>query len=455
MKQVILFFMSLMLIVGICTTEAAAVGGNGAGKSTAGESAALEQGEESGAADESAQEGGKGGQVQKKDELGLYAQSAVLMDAKTGRVLYGKNEELARPMASTTKIMTCILALEYGTLSDTVTASQNAAAQPKVHLGVYKGETFRLEDLLYSLMLESHNDAAVMIAEHVGGSVEGFAAMMNQKARDLGCTDTYFITPNGLDATREVNGEMREHSTSAADLARIMNYCIGTSPKKEEFLKITGTQSCFFTDLEGRRSYSCVNHNALLTMMSGVISGKTGFTGGAGYSYVGALKDGDREFTIALLGCGWPPHKTYKWSDARKLFDYGKANYQYREVYEEEVLPKLPVVDGIPASGDLGEQVAVSLSLNLKEEEKSLKLLLAEGEEVTVSRELPERLLAPVRKGQTVGTVTYRLNGEAVKTFPVYLTEGVEKISFRWCLKRVLLLFGQSFSAFVSLPGMV
>ncbi len=141
--------------------------------------------------------------IQTKDELNLYAQSAVLMDASTGRVLYGKNENLARPMASTTKIMTCILALESGNLSDTVTASQNAASQPKVHLGVYKGETFLLKDLLYSLMLESHNDAAMMIAEHIGGSQEGFARLMNQKARDLGCEDTYFITPNGLDAKED------------------------------------------------------------------------------------------------------------------------------------------------------------------------------------------------------------------------------------------------------------
>ena len=356
-------------------------------------------------------------------------------------------------MASTTKIMTCIIALEYGNLSDTVTASQNAAAQPKVHLGVYKGQTFRLEDLLYSLMLESHNDAAVMIAEHVGGSVEGFAALMNQKARDLGCGDTYFITPNGLDASKEENGQMKEHSTTAADLARIMNYCIGTSPKKDEFLKITGTQSYYFTDQDGKRSYSCQNHNALLTMMSGVFSGKTGFTGGAGYSYVGALEDGEREFTIALLGCGWPPHKTYKWSDARKLFGYGKEHYQYREVYQEKTFPEIPVENGVPLSGNLGDPVVVHADLNLKDEEKSLKLLMAEDEEVTVSEELPDRLKAPLKKGQTVGTVTYRLQGETVKTFPVYLTEDVEKITFRWCIDRVIQLFRSPFSFVNKLLG--
>ena len=419
MKQVILFFLCLLLCTGICGRTAAQAETDG-------------------------QE-----QQNQKDELGLYAQSAVLMDAKTGRILYGKNEGVARPMASTTKIMTCIIALEYGNLSDTVTASQNAAAQPKVHLGVYKGQTFRLEDLLYSLMLESHNDAAVMIAEHVGGSVEGFAALMNQKARDLGCSDTYFITPNGLDASREENGQMKEHSTTAADLARIMNYCIGTSPKKEEFLKITGTQSYYFTDQEGKRSYNCQNHNALLTMMSGAFSGKTGFTGGAGYSYVGALEDGGREFTIALLGCGWPPHKTYKWSDARKLFGYAMEHYQYREVYQEKTFPEIPVENGVPCSGNPGDPVVIHAGLNLKEEEKSLKLLMAEDEEVTVSEELPDTLEAPLKKGQTVGTVTYRLQGETVKTFPVYLTEDVEKITFRWCLDHVIQLFRAPF-AFVN-----
>lgn len=349
-------------------------------------------------------------------------------------------------MASTTKIMTCILALENGNLSDTVTASQNAAAQPKVHLGVYKGETFKLEDLLYSLMLESHNDAAVMIAEHVGGSVEGFAAMMNQKARDLGCGDTYFVTPNGLDAAKEENGQIREHSTTAADLARIMNYCIETSPQRDRFLQITGTQSYYFTDLEGKRSYNCTNHNALLTMMEGAFSGKTGFTGGAGYSYVGALKDGDREFTIALLGCGWPPHKTYKWSDARKLFAYGKERYQYREVFEERVFPEILVEDAVPLSGDLGEAVTVRAGLNLMEEEKSLKLLMAEDEEVVISEDIPKRLKAPLKKGQAVGAVTYRLQGEVVKTFPVYLSSDVEQVTFRWCLDHVIELFRRPFA---------
>ena len=393
------------------------------------------------------EKGEKSASVQTKDELNLYAQSAVLMDASTGRILYGKNEDLARPMASTTKIMTCILALEYGNLSDTVIASQNAASQPKVHLGVHKGESFLLKDLLYSLMLESHNDAAMMIAEHIGGSQEGFARLMNQKARDLGCTDTYFITPNGLDAKEEKDGQVKEHSTTAADLARIMNYCIGQSPKKKEFLEITGTKSYSFADLEGKRSFSCNNHNTLLAMMNGAFSGKTGFTGGAGYSYVGAVQDDGRVYTIALLGCGWPPHKAYKWLDARTLFQYGMERFHYRNVYKDISFPEIPVKEGIPSSGRLDEPVTVSCEIG-GEEEKSLTLLLAEEEEVTVQTEIPKELNAPVRKGQAVGTVTYRLNGEVIKSYPVCLTQGADRLTTSWCLKNIV-------SKYLSMPGVM
>ena len=115
----------------------------------------------------------------------LYAQSAVLMDADSGRILFAKNGQEERAMASTTKIMTCILALENGDLSEEITVSAEAASQPAVRLGMREGQRFRLNDLLYSLMLESHNDSAVAVAECVGGTVEGFAAMMNRKAMEL------------------------------------------------------------------------------------------------------------------------------------------------------------------------------------------------------------------------------------------------------------------------------
>ena len=138
-----------------------------------------------------------------KQQLSLHSLSAVLMDADSGRILYGKDEHQVRPMASTTKIMTCILALELGNPEDFCEISEKAAGQPKVKLGAPAGSRIRLKDLLYSLMLESHNDSAVAIAEHISGSVEAFTEKMNRKAQDIGCVDTTFLTPNGLDAEKQ------------------------------------------------------------------------------------------------------------------------------------------------------------------------------------------------------------------------------------------------------------
>ncbi len=375
---------------------------------------------------------------EEKFQKKLHAQSAVLLDADTGRVLYGKEEEQIRPMASTTKIMTCILALESGKLDEVVTVSENAAKQPKVHLGASSGQKFYLKDLLYSLMLESHNDTAVMIAEHIGGDVEGFAELMNQKARELGCEDTCFITPNGLDASATTkDGKTLTHSTTAKDLALIMNYCVWQSPEKEKFLDITQTQNYYFSDTEGKHSYSCVNHNALLSMIEGLLSGKTGFTGGAGYSYVAAFEEEDKHFSLALLGCGWPPHKTYKWQDAKALLSYGRENYEKREVFQEPDFQPVVVEGGIPAKETLDSPACVNLTLNLKTEEKSLKVLMREDENVQIRLILPETLKAPVKEGAAVGYVVYSLDGLQIKSFPVYAEHGVEAISFGWCLRQV------------------
>lgn len=371
------------------------------------------------------------------DELQLYAQAAVLMDAESGRVLYGKNAKEVLPMASTTKIMTCILALEYGNPEEIVEASSYAAGMPKVKLYVKPGEKYRLKDLLYSLMLESHNDSAVVIAEAVGGSVEGFAAMMNQKARDIGCYDTYFITPNGLDAV--VNATGRTHSTTAADLARIMAYCVAKSPEKEEFLEITRTISYDFTDAGGQRSFHCNNHNAFLGMMEEALSGKTGFTNKAGYCYVGAVESEGRVFTVALLACGWPNNRSYKWSDMKKLTAYGMERYQYRDIYEVKDFADIPVRNGI--SGEQGtpyDEAFVSVTLERKEE--SLPFLLCEEDRVEVKTQVETVLDAPVAAGTKVGEVRYYLNEELVKSYGIYTDSGVEKRTFPWILKYILKL---------------
>ena len=369
----------------------------------------------------------------------LYAQAAVLMDGDSGRILLGKNEREKRPMASTTKIMTCILALEEGEAEDVAEFSSLAASQPEVHLGAGTGRKFYLKDLLYSLMLESHNDTAVAVAECVSGSVEEFVKEMNRKARRIGCEDTWFVTPNGLDGSSlDENGREQIHSTTAADLARIMKYCLYESPAREEFLTITRTGTYTFSDLDGKGTYSCVNHNAFLSMMDGALSGKTGFTGGAGYSYVGALERDGKSFIVALLGCGWPPHKEYKWSDTRELMEYGLDNYEYRDVWQERSFSPVPVENGVPESGDLAEEAAVEISLDPAIREKKLEILLKEGEHVTVRYDGADRLKAPVREGDETGKVVYSLNGETIASFPVTAKGTVGEITMRWCLEDVL-----------------
>lgn len=365
----------------------------------------------------------------------LYAQSAVLMDADSGRVLFEKNGYEPKAMASTTKIMTCILALEQAELKDVVTVSENAVRQPKVHLGMQLGERFYLQDLLYSLMLESHNDSAVAIAEHVGGSVKKFAGMMNKKAEEIGCKKTHFITPNGLDATDEKG----KHATTAEELAKIMRYCIQISPKKELFLKITQTQSHTFSDMDGKRQFSCNNHNAFLGMMDGALSGKTGFTGDAGYCYVGALRRGERTFIVALLGCGWPNNKSYKWKDTKKLMEYGLQNYEYRNVLKRQNPIKILVKDGIPADGELFETAFAKGKVDLKTEQ--LLFLIRQGETVDIKIEIPSMLKAPVHQGEAVGSVTYFLEDFQIQKYPVIITDTVEEKTFLWYLEKMFELY--------------
>ena len=376
--------------------------------------------------------------AEQKENLKLYAKAAVLMDADSGRVLYGKNPEEVLPMASTTKIMTCILALEYGNLDEEVEVSAYAASMPKVKLHVRQGEKYRLEDLLYSLMLESHNDSAVVIAEAVGGSVEGFAAMMNQKARDIGCFDTYFITPNGLDAV--VNDSGKIHSTTAADLARIMAYCVTDSAQKDKFLEITRTISYDFTNVGGGRSFHCNNHNAFLGMMQEALSGKTGFTNNAGYCYVGASESEGRTFTVALLACGWPNNRSYKWSDMKTLALYGMENYQYQELYEHKEFQDIPVLNGIAGKQGTPYEEA-SVSVVIEGQEETLPYLLAEQDQVEVKTKIAETLTAPVANHTEVGEVSYYLNGQLIKRYAVYTDGAVKERTFGWICRYIWEIF--------------
>ncbi len=382
-------------------------------------------------------------------ELKLYAQAAVLMDADSGRILYEKDAHKILPMASTTKIMTCILALEYGHPEDYAKASSYAASMPKVKLNVKADEYYKLEDLLYSLMLESHNDAAVVIAEHIAGSTESFADMMNQKARDIGCFDTFFITPNGLDATATASdGSVKTHSTTAADLAKIMSYCIEDSPKKEEFLTITRAASHSFESYKEQdgsyvasgRSFQCNNHNAFLGMMEGALSGKTGFTGNAGYCYVGALRRDDRTYVVALLACGWPNNKSYKWSDTKQLMTYGLDHFEHHTIaeayYDESKLKPIEVLNG--QTDTLDSCAYVGIKIDRKPSSGQEGLLLKTGEQIQVDFQIEDQLTAPVSSGTQVGSIRYLVNGEVYAVEYIYTTESIAAINYLWCLKQIL-----------------
>lgn len=374
-----------------------------------------------------------GSSVDAKD-LSLYAKSAVLMDADSGRVLYERNGHEQMAMASTTKIMTLIVTLENASLDDMVTVSAYAASMPDVQLNIREGETYRLEDLTYSLMLESHNDSAVAIAEHVGGCVEGFAVLMNKKAEEIGCENTYYITPNGLDAT---DGD-RFHSTTARDLALVMSYCIKKSPQKEKFLEITRTSSYSFSDSSGKRSFSCSNHNAFLGMMTGALSGKTGFTNKAGYCYVGALERDGKTFVVALLACGWPNHKTYKWSDTRALMEFGLANYNYRS-FDEAEIPQQALED-IKVIGAKSEKIGgiETVKVELSQVQKGIAGLLMNGDEkITVTLHKVRDLSAPVWAGQKVGHISYMVGDCEWKRVDIVAIQDKEAIDFPWCLKMI------------------
>lgn len=347
------------------------------------------------------------------ENLSLHALSALLMDASNNRVLYEENGFKRRSMASTTKIMTCIIALENGDLSDVVNVSSYAASMPDVQLGIRNGEQYYLKDCLYSLMLESHNDVAVAIAEHVGGSVEGFATMMNDKARELGCEDTNFVTANGLDA----NG----HYTTARDLAVIASYAIDNP----QFIEITNTSSYVLREITKGRNHTVTNKNKFLYMMDGAIGIKTGFTSDAGYCFVGAIKRQDKSFISVVLGCGWPPSKNLKWSDTKELMNYGVKYYKPRQIYEDITLEPVFVKDG-------QEKYEV---LNM---DGDLTLLMRDDEKVRIEYELPQVLQAPIKEKTKVGIAKYYIDDVLYEQIPIYTTRDIAKIDFQFCLKKIL-----------------
>lgn len=372
---------------------------------------------------------------------GLYSKYSVLIDSDSGRILSGSNETTAVSMASTTKIMTLIIALENCDKNFVATTSAYAASMPDVQLNSITGEQFVLDDLYYSLMLESHNDSAVIIAENVAyyllcknpalrsetpfisnynydssflseidreqseKLVYIFTDLMNEKADDILLFDTYYITPNGLDAEDDYSF----HHTTAYDLAKTMAYCINN----DELLRITQTVSKTFSDTTGKHTYQLNNKNRLLNPENGVISGKTGFTNKAGYCYVCAYKENDRTLCIALLACGWPPNKNYKWSDANYLIALGKK-YNKQKYFNCEYTFYIPVSKGKYSFCELIPDSAV-------------EFLACDDDSVNIQIDIPETLTAPVNSAQIYGTINIYVNDEPARSINLKAKQSIPK----------------------------
>ncbi|MBP3912256.1 MAG: D-alanyl-D-alanine carboxypeptidase [Niameybacter sp.] len=347
----------------------------------------------------------------------IYSKGSVLIEKDSKRVLYEKNAHEKMAMASTTKIMTCIVAIESGKLDEIVTVSGKAARAPKVKLNLKTGEKQKLGDLLYSLMLESHNDTAVAIAEHVGGSVEEFCAMMTEKAKAIGAENTCFETPNGLDG--------QAHYSTPYDMALIAAYALDNP----EFVKIINTPQIEIptTQLEGSKKHVLINKNRFLSQYEGAEGVKTGYTSKAGHCFVGAVKKEDMELIGVALGAGWDSKgKSRKYTDVIKLMNYGYNNYKkYKVLDKGEEKGSVKVTNG--KVEDVTLYVDETVILPLTEHEK---------ETIELKKTVTDELQAPIDENQVVGKVEVICDGKVLKKVDLLAGQKVDKANLLDKLKR-------------------
>ena len=343
----------------------------------------------------------------------VQAKGAVLIDADTGRVLFAQNADEMLPMASTTKIMTALIALEHGTLSDVVEAPEAACGIPGTSVYLTAGERLTLEQLLYGLMLRSGNDAAAAIGIHIAGSQEAFVDMMNAKARELG-VDAEFANPHGLDA--------EGHRASAAALANIMREAM----KHEEFLNITGTQKKIIPWEGNEYSRVLYNKNRLLTSYEGTVGGKTGYTKKAGRCLVFAAERNGMTLIGCVLNCS-------TWFDtAERMLDYGFENFIAKRPYE-----KGEVVEYVGVEGGREEKVGVMT-------ETDVVFPLGIDEDYYISMDL-KKAAAPVKTGETAGILNVRIGQDTVASVKLIYADSVDKNDLHGALHRIMSLWPSHF----------
>lgn len=301
----------------------------------------------------------------------VSASAAVLMDMDSGRVLYERNAGARMLIASTTKILTALVAIRDGNLSDTVKVSREAAYTEGSSMYLKEGEELTLETLLYGLLLCSGNDAAVAVAEHVGGSVKGFVERMNETALELGMEDSSFANPNGLDD--------EEHYSTAHDMALLARAAM----ENETLVRIASTRT---VTVGGR---TMTNHNKLLSYVDGCLGLKTGYTKAAGRTLVSCAERGGQRLIAVTLQDG------NDWADHQSLYDYGFSAYPAKRM--AQLGHELAREDGIPL-------IAAD----------SFAWPLAQGEALETELVLDRPLTAPLRMGTRVGEAVFSLNGKEV-----------------------------------------
>ena len=337
-------------------------------------------------------------------EVSTSAKACVIIDERSGRVLLSHHADTPLPMASTTKVMTALLALERGNLSDSVTCGRNAFGVPGTSIYLSLGETLTLEQMLYGLMLQSGNDAAVAIAEHIGGTAEEFCRMMTDRARELGCTDTVFLTPHGLPCDG--------HHTTAHDLALIAREAM----THETFRAIVSTRRAKIP-WQGR-DYDRVlnNKNRLLATYEGATGIKTGYTRAAGRCLVfGAERNGMRIIGVVLNCSDW-------FDEAARLMDTAFAEYEAITLLRAgDCLRTLPV----ERSGGTEVSAVLAADLTCVAEKNALP---------AVELSLPDSVTAPVAEGQPLGEARLVWQGETLCAVPVIAAHDVPRDDFpaRW-----------------------
>lgn len=326
--------------------------------------------------------------------------AAILIHADSGKVLYERNAEKQRRMASTTKIMTGILILENMDLGTSVTVSEKAAQTIEPKTWLREGDVLTVEQLLYALMLRSANSAAVALAEACSGSVEEFAALMNDKAAELGMEDTHFVNPNGLDATG--------HYSTAADMAVVARYAM----KNDKFRELVSTES-YTVSLPGRSEPTVFkNTNKLLGRVSWVTGIKTGLTPKAEQCLVGSASKNGVSVISVVLG---QPSSSVCFSESQALLEYGLAQYKHVTLMEEGVAVAETTV---PHQLDGGLQLVT---------ESAVEMDLYKDDEVTASVSLDGPAVLPVRAGDVYGSVALMVDGETVKTVDLVANKSIGK----------------------------